>query len=83
MKALELFGCIALDDGRLYLLEDLDIECWDGDHKLWAILLACPTIILWVVWAPCYMYYKLWKNSNLLKFKDVMEYYGFFYNGLK
>lgn len=42
-----------------------------------------PNLVTWVLGCPLYFYYRLWKNAHLIKFKDIMEYCGFFYNGLK
>ena len=64
-------------------MDDTDEECWTTIHKVFLIILGIPTVVIWCVGMPLYFYYRLWKAQHLLFYKDFLEYYGFFYNGLK
>lgn len=50
---LTIFNCYDLfNDKRTFLMTDLDIECWNGDHYYYAKRFGIPTIIIWIIAYP-------------------------------
>ena len=49
-----MFACREIDTGKYYLVQDLNIECYDVAHTLWMMVLGLPAVIMCVVaMFPC------------------------------
>ncbi len=57
-----LYYCIEIDTNSYWLLNDLQVECWTGAHKLWIIVLGVPAVLIWVIGAPFLMFILLWRK---------------------
>ncbi|CAG9331588.1 unnamed protein product [Blepharisma stoltei] len=75
------FSCKEINPGEYWLNVDLGIRCWDRDHAFYALLLALPTIIIWVVTIPLFCLMNLIKNRNYLGEMWMKKRYGFLCNG--
>ena len=53
--------------GESRLLRDLDVACWQGQHRLLVGLVSIPSILFWVIGLPSYFFFVLKKNKNLIK----------------
>lgn len=69
------------DEKRVY--DDLEIICYHGAHKLWALGVAFPSLVVWGLGVPFFAFVLLSRKKNKLKVLEVKERYGFLYNGYK
>ena len=51
-------------DGEQRLIEDLEIECWEGSHEKYSNYASIPTIIIWGLGIPFYAFVKLFSKRN-------------------
>ena len=75
-----IFSCREIE-GDLYLNENLEIQCWDEKHTLYAICVALPSIIIWGVGTPAAILVALVKNRKYLKAIPIRIRFGFLFNG--
>jgi len=61
------FSCIADGNGQSRLFHDLEVVCWEGQHKNFITFVSIPAIIFWVIGIPGYFMYTLRKNQHLHK----------------
>jgi hypothetical protein len=77
---------------RLY--EDLEIKCFESVHRIIALGIGIPCLIIWgkqkffsnfliVMGIPTFGLIILIINKEILASRDVREKYGFLYNGYK
>ena len=78
-----IFSCMYIDGKGYYLLDNLDIECWNGKHILYSLSLAIPCIIVWVLGAPAVVLYYMYKHKHDLQEIDNKLRFGFLYNGYR
>ena len=67
-KTLQLFTCMTLDDGKAYLRDDLDLECWTGTHLTWVLAVGLPSLVVWVIGIPIsgmFLLYRAKKKHGL------------------
>ena len=80
-QAFEIFNCMSVS-GRLYLVKDLDHECYKDAHLAAAILLGASQFIVFVVGLPALMLFFLRRNRRKkdgLKRRVVLVRYGLFF----
>jgi len=65
--ALSLYYCMELDEGESWLYRDLQVRCWQGSHRTWAIGIGVPMIIIWVIGAPLLGFAILTRNFQSLE----------------
>jgi hypothetical protein len=53
-----------LKDGKNYMMLDLSVECWVGDHRYYALNFAIPSLIIWTFIAPAVCYIYIWRHKN-------------------
>eukprot|EP01017_Pseudomicrothorax_dubius_P005426 TRINITY_DN11367_c0_g2_i2.p1 TRINITY_DN11367_c0_g2~~TRINITY_DN11367_c0_g2_i2.p1 ORF type:complete len:245 (+),score=42.23 TRINITY_DN11367_c0_g2_i2:65-799(+) len=60
-----------------------DIRCWQGDHLIWVCLLGIPSILVWLIGAPIYLFFKLRSlyKENKLEDPHSLKRFGFLYYG--
>ena len=61
------FSCIADGNGQSRLFHDLEVVCWEGQHKTFVTFVSIPAMIFWVLGVPGYFMYSLRKNQHLHK----------------
>jgi hypothetical protein len=70
-------------EGESWLIEDLQIKCWDEKHSLYVISVALPGIILWGLGIPTVCLIYLYLNRRNLDNISVRLKFGFLFNGFK
>ena len=75
------FSCMEIDDGEFWLLDDLDIRCWQGDHTKFAISVALPGVIAWGIGIPTFALVLIYRNRKVLAEISTKAKYGFLYGG--
>ena len=60
------FSCRTIDGDTLFLVDNLEIECWSEEHTFYAIVVALPGIITWGIGIPTFMMYELYRNRTRL-----------------
>jgi hypothetical protein len=62
----------------------MTMECLVDESKRNAYIFGIPSIMIWIIMLPLFIFIKLFKNRhNLFKNKSLIDNYGFFYIGLK
>jgi hypothetical protein len=74
---------LAGEPGRSFLREDLAMVCYEHEHMLWALGVALPAILLWVVGFPIAKVLALYTRRHRLEDEHTHATYGFLYNGFK
>eukprot|EP00347_Sterkiella_histriomuscorum_P014497 403360653 len=69
-----LFNCIEIDSGEYWLKNQLEIQCWNGQHLQWALTIGFPAILMWVVCAPFSL---LWFKMIYQGFKREIFYWEY------
>lgn len=77
------FNCMEIEEGEYWLMVDLDIECWKGDHTTYALAVALPGLIFWGLFIPAVCMTILIKQRNLLDNIRQKLSFGFLYLGFK
>lgn len=75
--AFTVLNCSDIINDGLRLQSDMHVKCWQGQHATYSVLLAIPTIVIWLYVAPFCFYYLLKKNEaivNQLKAKEVTRF---------
>ena len=65
------------------LVQDLDIECFSGEHLYWAVFGGGLGLLVWVIGIPWVAWSLLREHKARLGNEQVMERYGFLYKGYK
>eukprot|EP00347_Sterkiella_histriomuscorum_P004272 403361082 len=78
----QLFYCINLE-GTDYLFQDMQVECWTGDHLKYSLVIGMPFLIFWVFLAPIIAFGHLQRNKNQLQQPLFKQKYQTLYLGLK
>jgi hypothetical protein len=80
-----LLACRVLvgEPGRSFLREDLAMVCYEHEHLIWALGVALPAILLWVVGFPIAKVLALYTRRQRLEDEHTHATYGFLYNGYK
>ena len=71
------------EPGRSFLREDLAMVCYEHEHLIWALGVALPAILLWVVGFPIAKVHALYTRRHRLEDEHTHATYGFLYNGFK
>jgi hypothetical protein len=71
------------EPGRSFLREDLAMVCYEHEQMLWALGVAVPAILLWVVGFPIAKFYAIYTRRDRLEEDTTRATYGFLYNGFK
>ncbi|CAG9311412.1 unnamed protein product [Blepharisma stoltei] len=77
------FSCREIDSGEYWLVDNLNIRCWDERHIFYSILVAIPAIIIWGIGIPTVSLFFLYKNRKHLDSINVRLRFGFLFNGYK
>ncbi len=74
---------LAGEPGRSFLREDLAMVCYEHEHLIWALGVALPAILLWVVGFPIAKVLALYTRRHKLEDEHTHATYGFLYNGFQ
>jgi hypothetical protein len=77
------FNCMELDPGEYWLLDNLDIRCWNEKHRFFALAVSLPGIIVWVIGVPTISLIMLYRNRKKLSRSDIRLKFAFLFNGYK
>ena len=77
------FACREIEGQGYWLVENLDIKCWDNTHTFYALAVALPSILVWGVGTPSVMLYAVYKKRRYLFKEDNKLRFGFLFNGYK
>jgi hypothetical protein len=75
------FSCMEIDPGESWLLEDLSLQCWEGDHSLYSIAVGLPGLIVWGMGIPAAALGLLIRRRYRLRSMEVKTKFGFLYIG--
>ena len=78
-----LFNFKELNKGEQWLLRDLQVECWNSDHKKWAFVIGIPIIIFWVIGIPLVGVRILYRRRQVLDEEETLARYKMMYQGLR
>ena len=53
--AFSLFSCYDVGD-QSYLLSDMEVECWMGEHSSKALGIGIPILLIWIIGAPVFAF---------------------------
>ena len=72
-----------LIEDKKYLDLYMDDECWTGDHEVFALSLALPSLIVWGAGMPLVAFYYISRahKSDAYATKPIMIKWGFLYLG--
>jgi hypothetical protein len=80
---LSIFSCRIIEGEGYFLIENLDTECWKGDHLFYALTVALPCVVIWIIGAPFALLMYMTRNSRELSNITMKLRFGFLYNGYK
>ena len=80
---LNLYMCMELDEGKQWLLKDLQTQCWTSEHKMWSLAIGVPMILIWVISTPLLGYLYLRRNASNLDEEVFFSRFRMLYQGLK
>ncbi|CAG9330615.1 unnamed protein product [Blepharisma stoltei] len=78
-----MFSCREIEEGEYWLIDNLDIRCWDDRHIFYSVTVAAPSILVWGIGIPTLSLYFLWRNKRRLDSISVRLQFGFLFNGYK
>lgn len=76
------FNCQDVD-GKSLLYEDLEIECNVGQHRLYSLSIALPSIVIWGLGIPSLALLLLYQRRKDLTITETKAKFGFLYNGYR
>ncbi|CDW87526.1 UNKNOWN [Stylonychia lemnae] len=76
------FKCIEIDSD-LRVLNDLEVLCWNNQHKIFSFFVAAPSIIVWGIGIPAFALLIMKKFSFQLEQLEIREKFGFLYRGYR
>jgi hypothetical protein len=77
------FSCQAIEAGEYWLIDNLDIRCWDTTHVAYSILVALPVILIWGIGVPTLIWIYLARHKHDLDWIENKLRFGFLYNGYR
>ena len=79
--ALQLYPCVEVEPGSLWLLHDMHIACWETEHRNYAFGVALPAIIVWTVAVPVIFFALVFRQRKNLHDNVNIRRIGFLYAG--
>lgn len=77
------FACYEIESEETWLLEDLDIRCWQGDHTVYALSVALPGLVIWAFGIPLFALGLLIHYRKRLNEIYIRKKLGFIFMGYK
>ena len=79
----DLFNCYKIEQGELWLINDLQLRCWHYDHLFWAFMIGIPGILFWVIGIPFIAFKALRSHRHSLADPMTLGRFKMMYQGLK
>jgi len=79
---LSFFACQDIG-GNYWISSDFSIKCWDSEHTRYALGLALPTLLIWIVSLPVLSFFILRHCRNRLEEEKNLLMMGYLYIGFK
>mmetsp|Transcript_4575 Transcript_4575/g.614 ORF Transcript_4575/g.614 Transcript_4575/m.614 type:complete len:147 (-) Transcript_4575:394-834(-) len=76
-----IFSCEELDSGEWWMVDDLNVKCWDDTHIFFCLAVALPSIVIWGIGIPTVCLFFLYRNKRNLGGINVRIRFGFLFNG--
>lgn len=70
-------------DGEERVEDDLEVVCWNAEHKIFSYFIALPSIIVWGLGIPFFAFTLLTRVRKDLDSIRTREKYGFLYRGYR
>jgi predicted outer membrane repeat protein len=80
-SSLQMFPCVEVEAGSLWLLHDMHIACWEGEHQVYAFAVALPAIVIWCIGTPLLFWMLLFRQRKNLNEQLNVRRIGFLYSG--
>jgi len=80
-KMFKLFSCVDLGGGRMFLKDDLAIECSTPEFRKWMLFLGVPSTVLYGAGVPLGVALLLYRCRFKLDDPDVRRKWSFLYRG--
>ena len=77
------FACTEIEGKGFWLVENLEIECWDQKHTFYALGVALPSILVWGIGTPSLVLLFMYKQRRCLFKEHNKVRFGFLFNGYK
>lgn len=77
------FACKEIDPDEYWLLENLNIQCWESDHSFFLVFFALPGLMLWGILMPALMLAMILRSRKRLNEPDIRLRFGFVLLGYK
>ncbi|CAG9321992.1 unnamed protein product [Blepharisma stoltei] len=77
------FDCTELDDNKYWLVNELNLRCWDSQHIFYITAISLPAILVWGIGIPTAFLFLLIKNRSQLGNINMRIKYGFLFNGYR
>lgn len=78
------FNCFEIDNEGYFLVDDLEIECWNESHIANSFGLGIAMIVLWIIGLPVLLlFYMIKYISRSLNSVNNKIRFGFLYNGFR
>ncbi|CAG9325081.1 unnamed protein product [Blepharisma stoltei] len=78
----KIFSCKEISQGEFWLNENLEIQCWTSEHLFYAFSIGLPSILLWGILGPAYLFTKVLRlrrvqggGSDKLKYEFICHGY--------
>ena len=78
-----LFECQRIEDDVYKMKAHLDFDCYSPDHITWIMVIAMPSLIIWVIGVPLFAFIVLSINRHSLDSGPVKKIFLVLYQGLK
>jgi hypothetical protein len=63
---LSCFACEEIESGEGWLIENMDIRCWNNEHTFYALAVAIPGLLVWGISTPAFFLYGIVKVKSRL-----------------
>jgi len=80
-SSLQLFPCVEVEPGSLWLLHDMRVACWEGEHRIFAFGVALPAMVIWCICTPLFFWALLYRQRKNLQNHINVRRIGFLYSG--
>lgn len=81
--AFSAFTCQKIEEDKIYLLADPNIQCYTREHLAWAFLVGLPGILAYAVGIPFFAAFALFQVRHRLNDESVKRKFGFLYYGYR
>lgn len=76
------FKCIEIDQEKR-VMDDMQVICWNHQHKFFSYFVAVPSIVVWGLGIPFFALILLTRLRKDLDVLETREKYGFLYRGYR